>query len=169
MSLLADAGLGLKIKVAMIAEDSIEAKSIHVRVMDGVAELEKESGIAIAVENMYPWRAAGREIAAYAPDWDPTDEPYAHNTLDLSHTAVSGSDAMAMADALGDRLAPTAPARPETSIWCRGVATNRAQPCSSAWSGADGAGRSCWRSELGGLGRPRSVRPTSPKGWRSPG
>jgi sugar phosphate isomerase/epimerase len=73
--------------------------------VDGVAELEKETGVAIAVENMYPWRAAGREIAAYAPDWDPTDEPYAHNTLDLSHTAVSGSDALAMAEALGDRLA----------------------------------------------------------------
>ncbi|MBD0293107.1 MAG: sugar phosphate isomerase/epimerase [Jiangellaceae bacterium] len=73
--------------------------------VDGVAELEKETGVAIAVENMYPWRAAGREIPAYAPDWDPTDESYAHNTLDLSHTAVSGSDALAMADALGDRLA----------------------------------------------------------------
>jgi sugar phosphate isomerase/epimerase len=75
------------------------------RFVRGVADLEKETGVAIAVENMYPWRAAGREIAAYAPDWDPTDEPYAHNTLDLSHTAVSGSNALAMADALGDRLA----------------------------------------------------------------
>jgi sugar phosphate isomerase/epimerase len=75
------------------------------RFVRGVADLEKETGVTIAVENMYPWRAAGREIAAYAPDWDPTDEPYAHNTLDLSHTAVSGSNALAMADALGDRLA----------------------------------------------------------------
>ena len=65
------------------------------RFVRGVADLEKETGVAIAVENMYPWRAAGREIAAYAPDWDPTDEPYAHNTLDLSHTAVSGSNALA--------------------------------------------------------------------------
>ncbi|HET6754681.1 MAG TPA: sugar phosphate isomerase/epimerase [Jiangellaceae bacterium] len=113
--------------------------------VDGVAELEKESGIAIAVENMYPWRAAGREIAAYAPDWDPTDEPYAHNTLDLSHTAVSGSDAMAMADALGDRLAHvhladgTGSARDEHLVPGRGN-----QPCTallerlvrSGWSGA---------------------------------
>ncbi|HEX6336201.1 MAG TPA: sugar phosphate isomerase/epimerase [Jiangellaceae bacterium] len=75
------------------------------RFVKGVAELEAETGIVIAVENMYPWRAAGREIAAYAPDWDPTDEPYDHITLDLSHTAVSGSDALAMADAIGDRLA----------------------------------------------------------------
>jgi len=40
MSLVADTGLGLKIKVAMIADDSIEAQKIHVRVTDGVAELE---------------------------------------------------------------------------------------------------------------------------------
>ena len=75
------------------------------RFVAGVAELEAETGIVIGVENMYPWRAAGREIAAYAPDWDPTDEPYDHITLDLSHAAVSGSDALAMADAVGDRLA----------------------------------------------------------------
>lgn len=75
------------------------------RFVQGVAELEAETGIVIAVENMYPWRTAGREIAAYAPDWDPTDEPYDHITLDLSHTAVSGSDALVMADAVGDRLA----------------------------------------------------------------
>ena len=40
MSLLTDAGLGLKIKVAMIADDSIEAQKIHVKVSEGVAELE---------------------------------------------------------------------------------------------------------------------------------
>ncbi|MGH8774711.1 MAG: sugar phosphate isomerase/epimerase family protein [Jiangellaceae bacterium] len=98
--------------------------------VDGVAELEKDTGVVIAVENMYPWRAAGREIAAYAPDWDPTDEPYAHNTLDLSHTAVSGSDALAMAEALGDRLAHihladgTGSARDEHLVPGRGL-----QPC----------------------------------------
>ncbi|MFI5099103.1 MAG: sugar phosphate isomerase/epimerase family protein, partial [Actinomycetes bacterium] len=53
----------------------------------------------------YPWRAAGREAAAYAPGWDPLDEDYPHVTLDLSHTAVSGSDPLAMAGSLGDRLA----------------------------------------------------------------
>lgn len=74
------------------------------RFVEGVAELEAESGIDVAVENMYPWRAAGREVAVYAPHWDPTDLNYAHNTLDLSHTAVSGTNALAMAEALGDRL-----------------------------------------------------------------
>jgi len=111
----------------------------------GVAELEAESGVAVAVENMYPWRAAGREIAAYAPDWDPTDEPYDHITLDLSHTAVSGSNPLAMADALGDRLTHvhmadgTASARDEHLIPGRGN-----QPCAElldrlarqGWSGS---------------------------------
>lgn len=97
-----------------------------------VTRLEEQSGIVVAVENMYPWRAAGREIVAYAPDWDPTDEAYAHCTLDLSHTAVSGSDAMAMAAALGDRLAHvhladgTGSARDEHLVPGRGT-----QPCAA--------------------------------------
>lgn len=76
---------------------------------EGVAEREKASGIDLCVENMYPWRAgrnAGqrRELEAYLPHWDPVAQSYAHITLDLSHTATAGSDALGMADALGDRL-----------------------------------------------------------------
>jgi sugar phosphate isomerase/epimerase len=72
--------------------------------IDGVARREHERGVALAVENMYPWRARGRELQAYLPGWDPTSMSYDHVTLDLSHTATAGSDAMAMAHALGDRL-----------------------------------------------------------------
>jgi sugar phosphate isomerase/epimerase len=75
------------------------------RFVHGVAELGTRSNVKIAVENMYPWRAAGREMPAYAPTWDPVDQPYDAVTLDLSHTAVSGADALDMADRLGDRLA----------------------------------------------------------------
>lgn len=71
----------------------------------GVARMDEETDVTFAVENMYPWRARSREIKAYAPAWDPTDEDYAHLTLDLSHTAVSGSDALLMAREFGDRLA----------------------------------------------------------------
>ena len=38
---------------------------------------------------MFPLRVRGREVSAYAPDWDPTTEPHRAYTLDLSHTAVS--------------------------------------------------------------------------------
>jgi len=72
---------------------------------DGVALREHNSGIRLAVENMFPWRARTRSVEAYLPHWDPVAQPYDHVTLDLSHTATAGSDAMAMAVALGPRLA----------------------------------------------------------------
>ncbi len=71
----------------------------------GVADLEKEYGITVAVENMYPWRTGRREFQAYAPGWDPVQESYDHVTLDLSHSATAGEDALQMAKALGGRLA----------------------------------------------------------------
>ncbi len=72
--------------------------------VEGVASREHASGIRLAVENMYPWRTGRREVMAYAPHWDPVEQAYDHVTLDLSHTATAGSDVMAMAVALGDRL-----------------------------------------------------------------
>jgi sugar phosphate isomerase/epimerase len=112
--------------------------------VDRVAELEDATGIAVAVENMYPWRAAGREIAAYAPDWDPTDEAYRNVTLDLSHAAVAWQDGLDLARDLGDRLKHvhmadgTGSARDEHLVPGRG-----GQPCAavlehlarSEWSG----------------------------------
>ncbi|GAB4096025.1 sugar phosphate isomerase/epimerase [Brachybacterium horti] len=72
--------------------------------VDGVADLEERYGVAIAVENMYPWRLGVREVLTYLPDHDPTDEDYEHVTVDLSHAATAGDDALAMIDRLGDRL-----------------------------------------------------------------
>ena len=71
----------------------------------GVAAMHEETAVRFAVENMFPWRARNREIQAYLPDHDPTDEDYASVTLDLSHTSVAGDDAMAMARRLDERLA----------------------------------------------------------------
>jgi sugar phosphate isomerase/epimerase len=71
----------------------------------GIAKMAEETDVIFAVENMYPLRARGAEVAGYAPHWDPTKLESRHVTLDLSHTAASGSDAMAMAAELGDRLA----------------------------------------------------------------
>jgi sugar phosphate isomerase/epimerase len=71
----------------------------------GLARLQDETGVVFAVENMFPLRAGGAEVAPYAPTWNPVDMDCPHVTLDLSHTAVSGSDALAMADELGSRLA----------------------------------------------------------------
>ena len=73
--------------------------------VEGVAELEQQYSIAVAVENMYPWRTGKREFQAYAPGWDPVQEAYANVTVDLSHSATAGEDALQMARALGGRLA----------------------------------------------------------------
>jgi sugar phosphate isomerase/epimerase len=70
----------------------------------GLAAMAQETDVAFAVENMYPLRAGGNEVVPYAPTWDPTALDVPHVTLDLSHTAASGSDALAMAAELGGRL-----------------------------------------------------------------
>jgi sugar phosphate isomerase/epimerase len=72
--------------------------------VEGIADLEKRTGLAFAVENMYPWRAARRQMKVYLPGWDPSEEDYAHTTLDLSHAATAGADAVELARRMGDRL-----------------------------------------------------------------
>jgi sugar phosphate isomerase/epimerase len=70
----------------------------------GVAALEERTGVAFAVENMYPWRASKREMEVYVPGWDPSEHDYANTTIDLSHSSVSRSDPVAMARRLGGSL-----------------------------------------------------------------
>jgi sugar phosphate isomerase/epimerase len=73
--------------------------------VNGIAALENSTGIAFAVENMYPWRASSRRgMEMYAPGWDPSAEPYANTTIDLSHAAIAASDPIEMAERLGERL-----------------------------------------------------------------
>ena len=77
--------------------------------VDGIAALEESTGIAFAVENMYPWRSPARGgskrgMEMYLPGWDPSEEAYANATVDLSHAAIAKSDVVEMADRLGDRL-----------------------------------------------------------------
>ena len=72
--------------------------------VSGIARLEQQTGIAFAVENMYPWRTRGRSIEAYVPGWDPSDQPYANTTIDLSHCATAQTDPIEMALRLGTRL-----------------------------------------------------------------
>ncbi|CAN5862170.1 sugar phosphate isomerase/epimerase [soil metagenome] len=89
-----------------------------------VAELEAGSDVLVAVENMFPFRAdrffgagqtsiermrkrgggPGVGISAFAPSYDPLDGDHAHFTLDLSHTATAGTDALEMADRMGAGL-----------------------------------------------------------------
>ena len=58
--------------------------------VDGIAALEESTGLAFAVENMYPWRASARRgVEMYLPGWDPSEENYANTTIDLSHAAIA--------------------------------------------------------------------------------
>ncbi|RYP87994.1 sugar phosphate isomerase/epimerase [Nocardioides guangzhouensis] len=73
--------------------------------VQGIAGLEESTGLAFAVENMYPWRAsAKRGMEVYLPGWDPSEEDYANTTIDLSHAATAHSDPVEMAKRLGSRL-----------------------------------------------------------------
>lgn len=89
-----------------------------------VAELETRSDVLVAVENMFPFRAdrffgsgqpsiermrkrggrPGVGVSAFAPSYDPLDGNHAHYTLDLSHTATAGTDALDMARRMGSGL-----------------------------------------------------------------
>ncbi|MCZ4562579.1 sugar phosphate isomerase/epimerase [Rhodococcus sp. IEGM 1401] len=91
---------------------------------DQVAELESNSHVVVAVENMFPMRAdrffgrkeksaqrlerrggPGAALSAFSPSYDPTDVGHGHYTLDLSHTATAGSDALEMLDRMGEGIA----------------------------------------------------------------
>ena len=77
--------------------------------VDGIAALEVSTGIDFAIENMYPWRASSRPnvkrgMEMYMPGWDPSEESYAHTTIDLSHAAIAKSDVIEMAVRMGSRL-----------------------------------------------------------------
>jgi sugar phosphate isomerase/epimerase len=89
-----------------------------------VAELESSSDVMVAVENMFPFRtdrffgsgqpsiermrkrggSPGAAISAFAPSYDPLDGEHAHYTLDLSHAATAGTDALEMARRMGEGL-----------------------------------------------------------------
>jgi sugar phosphate isomerase/epimerase len=89
-----------------------------------VVRLEASSSVIVAVENMFPFRAdrflggtqasiermrkrggkPGPAISAFSPSYDPLEGGHAHYTLDLSHTATAGTDALDMARRMGSGL-----------------------------------------------------------------
>ncbi|MEU5691453.1 sugar phosphate isomerase/epimerase family protein [Actinosynnema sp. NPDC020468] len=76
---------------------------------DLVAGLEDESGVRIAVENMFPVRrelGRGRsvQVTAFRPSIDPTDVGHRNYTLDLSHASAASMDAMELFKRMGPAL-----------------------------------------------------------------
>jgi sugar phosphate isomerase/epimerase len=72
---------------------------------DEVRRAEEHTGVAVAVENMFPIVRRGVRAVPYSPGFDPTDVGYRHYTLDLSHTAVAGVDALALLGRMAGGLA----------------------------------------------------------------
>lgn len=115
----------------------------YARGLSGLIEVlsGQHPGLRFAVENMFPVRLAGRELVPYLPGWDPTVTGYDAYTLDMSHCAASGADALAMADAMGERLSHvhlgdgTGQARDEHLVPGRG-----AQPCAGLLASLAGRG-----------------------------
>lgn len=62
--------------------------------ISNVAELERESGLKIAVENMFPWRLKGKEARIYSPSWDEITANVNNLTVDFSHAALSGLNSL---------------------------------------------------------------------------
>jgi sugar phosphate isomerase/epimerase len=71
---------------------------------DEVARAGEQAGVALAVENMFPISRSGVSTVPYSPGFDPTEVGHAHYTLDLSHTAAAGVDAIAMLERMGSGL-----------------------------------------------------------------
>ena len=62
--------------------------------VEGVRTLSQETGVTLAVENMYPWRAGVREVLVYSPHWDLLGQDYDAVTFDFSHASTAGTDAL---------------------------------------------------------------------------
>ena len=114
-----------------------------------VVDLESKSSVVVAVENMFPMRAdsffggkdksaerlrkrggPGAALSAFSPSYDPTDSDHAHYTLDLSHTATAGMDALELALPYGQGARAPAPGRrsrgvdgraPDSGAWLTAV------------------------------------------------
>jgi sugar phosphate isomerase/epimerase len=73
---------------------------------EGIVRMHDETDVIFAVENMFPQRGpSGVEIATYSPSWSLLDADYPNITLDVSHAAVSHSNALEMLEEFGARLA----------------------------------------------------------------
>lgn len=69
-----------------------------------VREIESDYRLTVAVENMFALAVGPLRINVHSPSPDPTVIDCESLTLDFSHAAVAGRDALEYAMAMGDRL-----------------------------------------------------------------
>lgn len=108
---------------------------------ESIAELQSRTDVKIAVENMFPVVIAGTAVNTYRPHWDPVGQRHLWYTLDLSHTATSGSDALELAGRMAGGLAHvhltdgSGSSRDEHLVPGRG-----SQPCAEVLAGLGSSG-----------------------------
>lgn len=69
-----------------------------------VHDVEEETGIIVAVENMFSWKIKKREIQAYSPTWETIEQQSDSITIDFSHAALSGKNALHMVQQLNNKV-----------------------------------------------------------------
>ena len=140
--------------------------------VQGVREVSRMTGIKISVENMYPWRVAGRKAVVYSPHYSPLGQDYDWVTWDFSHAATAHMDSLEAVKELGSRLGHIHLTDGSGTTW-------RMNTCSRAtvsnrwlkrWNTcAIHAGRAWWalRYPPGNPKMPTSGMPGCPNPWRS--
>lgn len=59
-----------------------------------VKNLQEDTNVHIAVENMFPWGARGHNREIYGPSWEETCDIAEYLTFDFSHAALSGMNVL---------------------------------------------------------------------------
>ena len=72
--------------------------------VDELPHVERRTGVAVAVENMFPVRVAGRPLTFHANQDLQALEGIPHLALDTSHAAVAGHDLVHVRKTFGARL-----------------------------------------------------------------
>jgi len=100
----AELALELGASTVVVHPPFVWQRSFAARFVDVVREIAEVTGVTLAVENMFPLRFGPVGFDAYRPGPDPVATDVDAATLDFSHAAVAGRDALDLALALGPRL-----------------------------------------------------------------
>lgn len=71
------------------------------KIVDTIA---KDTGVTIAVENMFPWKMKNKTVTAYYPKWDTIVKETPSLTLDFSHAALAGMNSLKVAEKLYEKI-----------------------------------------------------------------
>lgn len=78
----------------VIVHPPFKANPYSKKFLKVIQNMEDETGLNFAVENMFPWAARGRTVEIYGPSYIEAAEKVNSLTLDFSHAAASGLDTL---------------------------------------------------------------------------